>query len=226
MELIELNATVRKTKGNSAAKALRRNAQLPAVLYGPNTEPISLTINEKDLELALKSSPAGQVLFNLTIQNGGSSTHPAMLKELQVHPVSQFYLHADFYEIAMDRKIRVKVPIITTGKSVGVEMGGLLQLVRRELEILCLPLEIPESIEIDITDLSIGDSIHVDELPLAGNIELPADVNFTVLTVVSPKIEEVEEEVEEEGEEVEGEEGAEDEAAEGKEADADAGEDD
>jgi len=178
-----------------------------------------LTVNTKDLEQALKSNAVGQVLFSLKIGNGEASTRSAMIKELQVHPVSQLYLHADFYEIAMDRKIRVRVPVRTTGKSVGVEMGGLLQLVRRELEVMCLPLEIPESIELDVSDLAIGDSIHVEDIQSEGNVEIPADMNFTVLTVSSPKIEE--EEVEEEEVEVEGEEGAEGEPTEEDAADAD-----
>jgi large subunit ribosomal protein L25 len=139
-----------------------------------------------------------------------------MIRELQVHPVSGNPLHVDFYEVDMKRKINVSIPVVTVGKSQGVVLGGMLQLVRRELEVLCLPDEIPESIEVDITDLEIGDSLHVDEIEVGENIEIPADVNFTVITVLAPTLEEEEEEEEEEG--VEGEEGVEteegDEAAE------------
>jgi large subunit ribosomal protein L25 len=204
LELIELNATIRKTKGNSAARALRREAQFPAVLYGPNTEPVSLVVVAKDLEKILKIHPVAQVLFSLVIRNGGTSTRPAMIKELQIHPISRVYLHADFYEIDMARKIRVKIPVVATGKSVGVEMGGMLQIVRHELEVLCLPMAIPESIRLDVTDLGIGDSIHVEDITLEGDVEIPADTNFTVLTISSPKVEG--QEVGEEG--VEGEERA------------------
>jgi large subunit ribosomal protein L25 len=111
----------------------------------------------------------------------------------------------------MKRKIKVRVPVVAKGKSIGVENGGILQIVRRELEVLCLPLEIPESFEIDTTELDIGDSVHLDEISLEKNVEFPEDVNFTILTIVSPKAveEEVEEELEEELEEgEEGEEGA------------------
>jgi large subunit ribosomal protein L25 len=101
------------------------------------------------------------------------------------------------------------VPVVTTGKSAGVEMGGMLQIIRRELEVFCLPDKIPENITIDITDLEIGDSLHVEELGLEEDIEIPADVNFTILTVLSPTAEE-EEAVEEEEEALEGEEVAED----------------
>ena len=121
-----------------------------------------------------------------------------MVKELQRHPVTLDFLHVDFYEVDMKRKIKVSVSVIPTGKSVGVERGGLLQIIRRELEVLCLPGKIPESIEIDVTDLDIGDSVHVEEISADKDVEIPADVNFTVLTVITPKTEE--EEIEEEEE--------------------------
>ena len=209
MELIELKANIRNFIGKSQARALRCAEKIPAVLYGPGTEPVLLSVSVKDLEKALKKSTASQVVLNLTIHNGKNNSRTAMIKELQIHPVSRNYQHIDFYEISMDRKIRVKVPVVAKGKSRGVEEGGILQIIRRELEILCLPTKIPETIEIDITDLDIGDSIHVKEIPLQDNVEIPADVNFTVITIVSPKaeVEEVEEEAEEGAEEaVEGEE--------------------
>ncbi len=209
MELIELKANIRNSVGKGQARALRRAEKIPAVLYGPRTEPVLLSVSIKDLGKALKKSTASQALLNLTIHNGENTSRPAMIKELQTHPVSRHYQHIDFYEISMDRKIRVKIPVVVKGKARGVEEGGILQIIRRELEILCLPTEIPETIEIDITDLDIGDSIHVKEIPFEGDIEIQADVNFTVITIVSPKaeVEEVEEEAEEGAEEaVEGEE--------------------
>jgi large subunit ribosomal protein L25 len=210
LEQFELNATVRKTTGNSPARQLRRGGHMPAVLYGPQTESVLLSVNIKELELILKKGNIGSLILNLVIQNGEKITKPAMIKEFQSHPVSGNFLHIDFYEIDMQRKINVMIPVVTKGQSAGVELGGLLQIVRREIEVLCMPGDIPEAFEIDITDLDIGDSVHVEEIPLGDNIEIPADVNFTVLTIVSPKVEEVEEEEEDlEGEEAaaEGEEG-------------------
>lgn len=203
MELIELKANIRNSAGKGQARALCRAKKIPAVLYGPGTKPVLLSVGIRNLEKALKKSNATQALLNLTILNGENTSRPAMIKELQTHPVSRNYQHIDFYEISMDRKIRVKVPVVVKGKSRGVEEGGILQIIRRELEILCLPSEIPETIEIDITDLNIGDSIHVKEIPFEGDIEIPADVNFTVITILSPKaeVEEVSEEGEEEAEE-------------------------
>ncbi len=199
MELIDLKANIRTTLGNGPARRLRQKGQMPAVLYGPETEPVLLSVNISELEQVLKKSGFGQVLLNLIIQkNGETSTRPAMIKELQMHPVSRNFLHVDFYEIYMDRKIRVRVPVVTTGKSQGVELGGMLQIIRRELEVLCLPLQVPESIEIDITDLDMGDAVHVEDIPQKGDVEFLDDPHFTVVTILSPKIEAVEEPVEEE----------------------------
>ena len=211
MERLELQTTVRKSTGNSPARSLRRSGHIPAVLYGPKTDPILLSVNIKDLEQVIKQGNVFQIILNLVIQNGKKITKAVMIKELQTHPLSGNFIHIDFYEIDMKRQINVMVPIVTNGLSVGVEKGGLLNIVRREVELLCLPGDIPEAVEIDITDLDIGDSIHIEDIPLGENVEIAADVNFTVVTVLSPKVEEeiVEEEEEAELEAGEAEEGAE-----------------
>lgn len=202
METLDLNATVRTTTGNGPARALRRNGQIPAVVYGRNTDTTMLAIDAHDLELAMKNRNVNQMLLNLIIDQKKSKKRAVMIKELQKNPLGSEIFHVDFYEIDMQRKIRVNIPIVTTGKSVGIERGGLLQVVRRELEVLCLPGEIPESFEIDISDLDIGDSVHVEEIPVAEGVEILYDVNFTVVTIISPTIE-IEEEVEVEEEEEE-----------------------
>ncbi len=196
MDLIDITAQKRTTKGNNSARALRRANCLPAVLYGPNTEAVSLTLPTADLELALKNKKSAQLLINLQIENDDRPTRKVMLRELQRHPLSRRFLHADLYEFDMDRKIRVNVPVTATGKSIGVEMGGMLQIIRRELEVLCLPTMIPNAIEIDITELDLGDSIHIKDLEMDG-IEFPHEVNFTVLTLLAPKGKSSDEESEE-----------------------------
>lgn len=202
MELIELKTNIRTTTGNGPARRLRQKGQIPAVLYGPGTESVLLSVNISDIDRVLKKGRIGQALLNLVIpDNGETSNKTVMVKELQLHPVSRNFLHIDFYEVAMDRKIMVNVPVMATGKAKGVEIGGILQIIRRELEVQCLPLDVPESIEIDITDLDIGDSIHLVDIPRQSEIEFLGDENITVVTIVSPKIEEEEEPVEEEEEE-------------------------
>jgi len=210
LNLIEIKTKIRTTTGNGPARRLRMSGQIPAVVYGPKTEPVLLSVNKSDLELLFKKGGIGQVVLNLVIQkNGETLTMPAMIKELQTHPVSRNFIHIDFYEIKMDQKITAKIPVVTTGIAKGIELGGVLQIIRRELEVECLPLEVPESIEIDISDLDIGDSIHVEKIRLEGEIEFLEDDNYTVVTVLAPKLEEEEPEEEEEveGEEAEKEDG-------------------
>jgi large subunit ribosomal protein L25 len=212
LEFLELKAKPRTTKGNSPARALRRDGALPAVIYGPGKTSLSLSVNVYDLEQALKGAGGRQIFVDLAIEGG--ETRKAMLKELQRHPVNGSFIHADFYEVALDRKMRVMIPVTTVGKCQGVEMGGMLQIIRRELEALCFPTDIPDEIEIDITELDMGESVHVEDITLEGDVELVHDVNFTVLTILAGR--EEEEEVEE------GEEGEEGEVAEGEEETAEA----
>lgn len=212
MKFIDLNATKRTGKGNGPARQLRRQGMAPAVVYGPGKTPEMLAVNVRDLEKILKHSRTIQVLLNLHLEGG--EPRPAMLKDLQMDPVSHEILHVDFYEIDPTRKIRMMVPVEPKGKAAGVELGGMLQVIRRELEVLCLPGEIPDVIEVDVTALEIGGSIHVKDISLEGDVEIPTEVDFTVITCLGKKMEEEEAEEGEEGAEEAGEETAEAEAAE------------
>jgi len=189
LEILELKAEKRSTIGKGAARSLRRDGKVPAVLYGSDIQPVSLSIQAKEIEVLLKNAKFSQQLINIDLGEG--IRKPTMIKEIQFRPVKGDFLHIDFYEVNMDRKIRVNVPVVLKGKCIGIEMGGLLQIIRRELEVLCYPGEIPESIEIDVTDLNIGNSVHVNDIQLEGDMEIPADVNFTIVTVLAPKKESV-----------------------------------
>ncbi len=181
---------------------------IPAILYGPKAEPVMLSVTTKELENILMTSNIGQVLLDLLIQNGKQQSRTAMIKELQTQPVSGSLLHVDFYEVAMDQKIKISIPVMTKGQSKGVEEGGVLQLVRHEVEVFCFPNNIPESLEVDVTGMNIGDSLHINEASIDEAIELVDETNFTLVTILSPKAEEeevVEEEEGEEGEETEAE---------------------
>ncbi len=192
MELLDIKANIRKNTGSSYAKFLRHENLIPAVLYGKRTESFLLTINLEEIKLLVKKGLNYQSLINLSIvQDNDIIKKTVMLKNVQVHPLNNFYFHIDFYEIDMDRKIKIKIPIEITGKSKGVERGGIVQIIRHEVECLCFPREIPNTIKIDVTDLDIGDSIHVNEIPLLDNLEIAAgDVNFTIVTISSGKTKE------------------------------------
>jgi large subunit ribosomal protein L25 len=214
LDLINFNVKPRTTKGDGAAKAMRREGMAPAVLYGPQTEPVLLSINSHEMENLLKTASAGQTLLGIQIEGGGAAK-PSIIKDMQRNVLTGEILHVDFYEVDMKRKITVQIPIVTTGKCKGVEMGGMLQIIRREVDVLCYPNQIPDELVCDITDLDVGESLHVEDLTLAEGIEIPHEANFTLLTILAAKAEEEEEVEEEEGEEIaEGEEAAEETAAE------------
>lgn len=189
MELRELEVFLRTEKGKGAAHRLRREGKVPAVLYGPEMENCYLSFKPIDLKKILASGARENTLIELKIRQPQSEKiekKVVMLKELQLHPVKRTYLHADFYAVAMDKKIEVEVPIRLTGKAEGVKAGGILEQPRREVRVRCLPLEIPEYIEVDVSNLKIGDSLHVFDLPPSPKYEIVAETNFTVASVVPP----------------------------------------
>lgn len=186
LERYNLKAQTRETRGNGPARVLRRQGRIPAVLYGRHAASRTLSIDAHELELIVSKSGLRQVFVNL--ETPEEAPKFAMLKELQRHPVSGRFLHADFYEVAMDRKIRVMVQVVPKGKAEGVEQGGMLQIIRRELEVLCLPHAIPDVIEVDISHLGMGDSLHVEDIPLPEGVEIPHETNFTVVTVLSGRM--------------------------------------
>jgi large subunit ribosomal protein L25 len=189
LDLIELNVETRSSKGNGPARSLRRRGIIPSILYGAKTKPAMLSIDARELEQIVKKGNINQVLLNLTIKDTNIPSKSAMIKELQHHPITHEFLHVDFYEVAMDKKIRISIPITTVGNSKGEELGGILQIIRRKVDVLCYPNQIPETLTVDVTELDIGDSIHIEEITLPEGIEVPADVNFTVITVLSQKAE-------------------------------------
>jgi len=207
METVALNAQSRKETGKGVARSLRRQALIPAVFYGPKVEPVPLALRSKEVEKVVSSEAPENILIDLNIENGeATQSHRAMIKEIQVDPVKQTILHVDFYAISMDQKISLEIPISLTGAPVGVSEGGILQQVSRTIEVSCLPDQIPEVLVLDVSDLAIGDSLHVSDLEIPEGIELLVEEKLTVATVIPPtKVEEIEPEIleEEEGEEVE-----------------------
>jgi len=195
MEQPLLVARVRKTKGKGAAKKLRKIAQVPAVFYGPKTESVMLAVDYPELERLLKQGSSDNVILDLQVQSDqGSETHKAIIKDLLIDPVKDIYLHADFYEISMDKEITVDVPIRLVNSPVGVTEGGILQHIRRKLNISCLPDKMIDALELDVSGLAIGDSLHVEDIDLPEGIVSLEEGHLTVATVAAPTIVEEEEE--------------------------------
>ncbi len=202
MDIAKLTAQTRESVGKGAARSLRRQGRIPGILYGAGVDNIKLSLESRELEKMFNSPLYSRGLINLDIEGDMPYNKTVMVKELQTDPVKAHYLHVDLLEIRMDRKISTMVYINTIGTPKGVEEGGILQIIRRELEVYCLPANIPEQIDIDVSGMEIGDSINVSQIEVEGDVEIPFEVDFTVVTLVSPKMEAIEE-PSEEGEEAE-----------------------
>ena len=203
MAQYQLAVRVRETTGKEAAKKMRREKDIPGVFYGPGSEPIMVSFKDGDLRKILKSSASENIIMGLQIETDkGIETKIVMLKELQSDPLKDSYIHADFYEISMDKVLTLNVPVVLVNTPVGVANGGILQHVRRELTISCLPDKVIESLEVDVSGLGIGESLHIQDIVLPDGITTPHEGHLTVAVVNAPTVSESAE-AEEEGEEEE-----------------------
>ncbi len=212
-----LTVEVRAGLKKGAARKLRAAGRIPGVVYGRGKPSLSITLDPRVLEKLLKTSEQGlNTLIDLDVAGGEKAGKRVVLvKELQRDPVRGGLLHADLYEVDLTKTVEVEVPIHLAGRPRGVEMGGILDQTLRVVEIECLPRNIPGEIEFDVSELDIGDVVHVRDLPLPPDVELLTDANLGVAHVVLPAAEEAAEAVEaeaapaEEGEAAAAEEGAE-----------------
>ena len=213
---MKLSSEIRTETGKGQARRLRSVGKIPAVFYGEAADPIMLSVDSSELEKMLKGKTAENIIFDLIIGSGkDKQSKKVMIKEMQKDPVERYYLHVDFYQIAMEKEIEANIPIVLINTPKGVTNGGILQHIRRELSILCLPKDLVEKIEIDVSDLDIGNTIHIGDVVFPHGLKPLEEDNITVATVVAPEIvtEEEEEEKEEEIEEAIGEDkGAEEES--------------
>jgi large subunit ribosomal protein L25 len=209
---VTLSAAMRSDTGKGAARQLRRDGCIPAVVYGRGEASTHLTLQADEVDQLLTRISAATTV--IALEMGPKKTQQVLIREVQRHPFKPDILHIDFFHIREDETIRVAVPVHLEGRSEGVEAGGILQQIRHELQIECLPGDIPDVFHVDVTALAIGDSLHVGDID-AGGVAVLEEPDLTICTVVHPTVITVEEEeVEEleEGVEVEGEEVAEDSA--------------
>ena len=221
MEAVTLTAERRQAAGKGGARKLRAQDRIPAVIYGHGREPESLSLSRMELDKVLHRIAGGSTLIDLTVE--GTGTVQALIREVQRHPLRKNVTHIDFYEVHAGEVLSVDVPVVLVGSPDGVRnAGGVLEQFLREVTIEVLPRNIPERIEVDVTDLRVGTSVHVSDLTVQ-NAEILTDPHTTICTVVPPRVEveptaeEVEEEEEaaepelirkQRGEEAEGAEGA------------------
>jgi large subunit ribosomal protein L25 len=184
-----LSARTRETRGKEAARRLRRENQLPAVFYGPGRSSVMLSVDYPELRTIIKQTASEHIILELQItSDSGVAKKNVMLKELQIDPIKETYVHADFYEISMDREITVNVTVQLVNTPIGVTQGGILQHVRRELSISCLPDKLMDALTLDVSGLDIGDSLHVSDIEVPAGVKVLDDEHLTVAVVAAPTV--------------------------------------
>lgn len=188
MQQVTLQAQKRTKTGKGISRQLRIQKSIPGIVYGGDTEPLTVQVGLKELRHILGSGAGGNVLINLEINNEQDIIkQPVIIKDMQSDPLSREYTHVDFYRISLDKELTTHIPIATVGVSVGVQEGGILEFSMREVEVKCLPTLIPDKIEVDITAMKVGNTIHVSDLKVPEGVQLLEDQEGVVMTVVAPK---------------------------------------
>lgn len=188
MEVGKLNAQSRSTKGTTANNKTRIKGLIPAICYGSGMSPLQLQLSPSELMKSLDPVKGRNTLLSLDIDNGATKLS-VMVKDLQREPVRGELVHADFISVAIDRPVRVTVPMLITGKSEGVKEGGTLHQVYRTIQLSSLPAAIPEKIEVDVTALAIGQSIHVSDLKMPEGVTVAMAATTTLCVVTAPRAE-------------------------------------
>ena len=187
MEQIQLDVFIRNEKGTDKIRRIRRENFIPAVVYGEKVGTKVIKTDRKIYESIMRSHQGESVIFNLNLMDGTKklSDYPAIVKEVQIHPVTDKILHIDFHQISLEKEIEIKVPILTKGEAVGIKRdGGTLEHSLWELDIICLPTQIPHHIEVDISNLGIHQAIHVKDLTLPKGSRTKHDPDSVVVSVV------------------------------------------
>jgi large subunit ribosomal protein L25 len=189
MEATELKAFTRKETGKGPARRFRQEGSIPAVFYGRGEEAIHLSVNAAELLKIIKAKKEN-IFIKLLIEGEKNLEKLSLIKELQIEPVSRRFYHVDFYEVRMDHKLTLDVPLRFAGIPVGVENGGELQHLKRDLKISCLPAVLPDFIEIDVSGLEIGDSIKVQDIRVPEGVTVldPGDVGVAMVAVVKVSV--------------------------------------
>jgi len=183
-----LDAARRNRFGKNEAGRIRREGRIPAVVYGEAQQAEPVSVDPKELLRILRSESGANTLISLKIDGQGDAR--VLVKEYQIHPVDHDLLHADFYRVAMDKVLRVAVPVHLSGEARGVKaQGGIVDFVHREVIIECLPGDIPEHITVDVTELMLHDGIRVRDLPTGGRWKAVSDADMLIVHVVTVKVE-------------------------------------
>src|SRR5262245_30016428 len=193
MKSVALNAFPRSLLRRAGARKLRANARIPAVIYGRQTQPQNLEVNAREMEDLIHHSVSENLLVDLAVKDDARPKRLALVQEVQHHPLSGEVLHVDFHEVAENEKVTVMVPVETVGEAVGVKTsGGVLEHVLFKIKARALPKDLPELITVDVSNLNIGQAIHIGEIQPPPGVELIGNKNAPVIAVAAPRTEEEE----------------------------------
>lgn len=185
-DTLTLSAETRDRAGKGASRVLRREGRVPAVVYGGKQEPIAIHVEEKELRRQLGT---GHFFNSILMVEVGGETIRTLPKDVAFHPVTDRPLHADFLRLAKDATVEVAVPVVFINEeaSPGLKRGGVLNIVRHELDLVCEADKIPDEVHVDVTGLDVGDSIHISHVKLpAGSQSAITDRDFTIATIIAP----------------------------------------
>lgn len=189
METLEIHADAREKNKKRDAKRLLRGGKIPGILYGPKMQSVALEFDKREFSTRI-AGLEGSHLVRLKSTTASLADKVALVKDMQYHPISGDVIHADLYEVDLTAKITVHVPLHFVGKAAGVVRGGILQPIVREIEVECLPLDIPEFFNVDVSALDIGDSVHIEDLTMPEGVSVISESNLALVAVVPPTVEE------------------------------------
>jgi len=186
-----ISALSRSGAGKGVARTLRRAGQVPAVIYGYGEETRACSVNKKELEKLITSRGYESALIELKLDDGKSQN--VLIREVQIHPYRPEVLHVDFLAVHKGEKVKLEVAVRLLGEAPGVKEGGIMEHLRHDVEIRCIPSKIPEALEFDISELGIGDGVTVGDLIVLEDVEILTDPSATIASIVPPTVHKVEE---------------------------------
>lgn len=185
MRQVNLSVVKREKTGKECAKKLRKQGLISAIVYGHNFDPVPISVKANELESILHKYKGETLLFNLEVQNGETQRIQAILKDYQLHPVTDKIIHLDFVAIKEGETVSIDVPLEFVGRPVGLTKGGVIEIFMHDLTVECLPSNIPDKIQVDISNLDLGDVLHVKDIKVPEGVKVLDDPEDTVITIVA-----------------------------------------
>ncbi len=189
MQRVTLEVEVRRQTGKGAARKLRQAGRVPGVLYGRGIEPVPVAVDARALEGVLQAAAGANILLEVVLRDDGQVRNElAMLQDLQRDVLSRRVIHVDLHRVSLTERVHARVPVVLRGEAPGVREGGILEVLRHEVEVSGLPTDLPEHLELDVSNLGLGHSLHVRDLRIPEGVNLLTPADETLVTVLAPAV--------------------------------------